>query len=105
MDSKPRRDETGSAGSFPPAFSFSSFLHFLLDSDFFFCHTRLMGPRSAAHWVQGRRVEEADLDQIRQLTVAHPAWSRWRLSRELAAQWNWRNPTGQLKDMATRSLL
>jgi hypothetical protein len=55
--------------------------------------------------VQGRVLSPADLTQIRQLLVAHPNWSRWRLSRVLAAEWNWRNPTGQLKDMATRSLL
>lgn len=55
--------------------------------------------------VQGRVVSEADLEQIRQLIVAHPDWSRRRLSERLAAEWNWRNPAGQLKDMATRSLL
>ena len=35
----------------------------------------------------------------------NPDWSRWRISRELAAQWNWRNGAGQLKDMAARTLL
>jgi hypothetical protein len=56
-------------------------------------------------WVQGRAVKETDLEQIRQLMAAHPEWSRWRLSRALAAAWNWRNPAGQLKDIAVRSLL
>jgi hypothetical protein len=55
--------------------------------------------------VQGRAVQETDLGQIRQLIAANPQWSRWRLSRALAAAWNWRNPAGQLKDMAARSLL
>ena len=55
--------------------------------------------------VQGRALRPSDLAQISQLVVAHPDWSRWRLSRELAAEWNWRNPAGQLKDMAARSLL
>src|SRR5437879_11345317 len=55
--------------------------------------------------VQGRAITEMDLDQIRQLIAAHPQWSRWRLSQALAAAWNWRNPAGQLKDMAARSLL
>jgi hypothetical protein len=55
--------------------------------------------------VQGREVREADLEQIRQLMAAHPEWSRWRLSRALAATWDWRNAAGQLKDMAVRSLL
>ncbi len=55
--------------------------------------------------VQGRAVTEADLEQLRHLLATHPEWSRWRLSRALAAVWNWRNPAGQLKDMAVRSLL
>jgi Domain of unknown function (DUF4338) len=55
--------------------------------------------------VQGRAVKETDLEQIQQLIASHPQWSRWRLSRALAANWNWRNPAGQLKDMAVRSLL
>jgi hypothetical protein len=85
--------------------SFSCTFHFLLDSDFFFCHTRFMLPANETVIVQGRVVSAADLDQIRQLLAAHPNWSRWRLSRMLAAEWNWRNPAGQLKDMAIRSLL
>ena len=55
--------------------------------------------------VQGRVMTEDDLEQIRELIVAHPGWSRRRLSEALAAEWNWRNAAGQLKDMATRSLL
>lgn len=55
--------------------------------------------------VQGRRLQPADLECIRQLREAHPEWSRRRLSRELAGQWQWRSPAGQLKDMATRTLL
>jgi hypothetical protein len=47
----------------------------------------------------------ADLEQIRQMIRAHPSWSRRRLSEVLAAEWNWRNAAGRLKDMATRSLL
>jgi Domain of unknown function (DUF4338) len=55
--------------------------------------------------VQGWPVRENDLRDLRQLMAAHPDWSRWRLSRQLCAQWNWRNGTGRLKDMAARSLL
>ena len=55
--------------------------------------------------VQGRRLQPADLQGIRQLRQAHPEWTRRRLSRELASQWQWRSPAGQLKDMATRTLL
>jgi hypothetical protein len=49
--------------------------------------------------VQGRRVSAVDLRQIGQWLGDHPGWSRRRLSRELAAPWNWRNGAGQLKDM------
>ncbi len=55
--------------------------------------------------VQGRELNQADLQQIGQWREAHPDWSRWRLSRELATHWGWRNGAGQLKDMAVRTLL
>jgi hypothetical protein len=55
--------------------------------------------------VQGRRIGLSELEQIRQWMVAHPDWSRHRLSRHVATQWDWRNPAGQLKDMAARTLL
>ncbi len=54
---------------------------------------------------QGRCVSETDLERIRQWVSQHTDWSRWRLSRELATQWGWRNGAGQLKDMAARTLL
>jgi len=55
--------------------------------------------------VQGRVMTGADVEQIRQMIRAHADWSRRRLSEVLAAEWNWRNAAGRLKDMATRSLL
>jgi hypothetical protein len=55
--------------------------------------------------VRGRNVEAQDLEQIRAWRAAHPNWSRRRLSQELARRWDWRTPTGQLKDIATRDLL
>jgi hypothetical protein len=55
--------------------------------------------------VQGRRVRAGDLARIRQLRLEHAGWSRRRLSQVLAAEWNWRNGRGQLKDMAARTLL
>lgn len=45
------------------------------------------------------------LGQVRQLIGDHPEWTRYRISRELALLWNWRSTSGQLKDMAARSLL
>jgi len=55
--------------------------------------------------VQGRPITRADLDEIQELIRAHPEWSRRRLSEALVAAWDWRNPAGRLKDMATRTLL
>ena len=55
--------------------------------------------------LQGRSVNERDLQSIRQQLGEHPDWSRRRLSRQLATQWDWRNGAGQLKDMAVRTLL
>lgn len=55
--------------------------------------------------LQGRLIHGHDLSQIRDLLRAHPDWSRYRLSRHIAQQWNWLSPSGQLKDMAARTLL
>jgi hypothetical protein len=43
--------------------------------------------------------------RIRELIAGNPDWSRRRLSQSLAEEWDWRNARGQLKDMATRTLL
>ena len=55
--------------------------------------------------VQGRRLATADILRVRQLIVENPAWSRRRVSEVLAEEWNWRNGSGRLKDMAARTLL
>ena len=55
--------------------------------------------------IQGRRIGTAALAQVQGLLAAQPGWSRWRVSVELARLWDWRTPTGQLKDMAARTLL
>ncbi len=55
--------------------------------------------------VQGRRLAASDIARIRALIAGNPDWSRRRLSEVLSAGWNWRNGSGRLKDMATRTLL
>jgi hypothetical protein len=55
--------------------------------------------------LQGRPFGPQQLSQIQGLLSQNPQWSRYRLSRELALLWNWRTATGQLKDMAARTLL
>jgi len=62
-------------------------------------------PVSESLIIQGRVVGEADLELLQQWLGQNPGWSRWRLSRELATHWDWRNGAGQLKDMAARTLL
>jgi len=58
-----------------------------------------------AGMIQGRSIGAAELAQVRALLSAHPEWSRRQVSQHLATLWDWRNPTGQLKDMAARTLL
>ena len=55
--------------------------------------------------IQGRSVSVQDLALIGSLLMGNPSWSRRRLSQELCHRWDWRNGTGQLKDMAARALL
>src|SRR6056297_2840363 len=55
--------------------------------------------------IQGRTLTPADIARIQELIRVHPEWHRTRLSRELCRLWNWRTPTGQIKDMACRTML
>jgi hypothetical protein len=55
--------------------------------------------------VQGRKLDAEDILRIRQLIADNADWSRRRLSEVLCSEWDWRNGSGRLKDMATRTLL
>ena len=55
--------------------------------------------------VQGRRISGVEIAEIKGLIEAHPQWCRTQLSRFLAERWQWYAASGQLKDMAARSLL
>jgi hypothetical protein len=55
--------------------------------------------------IQGRFIGEAEIAQVRLLLSEHGDWSRWRVSQHLARLWEWRSASGQLKDMAARTLL
>jgi hypothetical protein len=56
--------------------------------------------------LQGRPFDAEALAQVQSLLDrAAGQWSRYRLSRALAELWHWRTAHGQLKDMATRTLL
>jgi len=54
---------------------------------------------------QGRLINDADIIWLRSWIDAHPHWSRFKLATELCNLWNWRTPTGQLKDFAARTFL
>lgn len=58
-----------------------------------------------AEIIQGRKISKVQIGEIRALIAAHPLWSRWRLSQVLAQRWQWHSASGQLKDMAARTLL
>jgi hypothetical protein len=55
--------------------------------------------------VQGRRIGSVEIAEIEALIEKNPRWSRWRLSRVVAQSWQWYAASGQLKDMAARTLL
>jgi hypothetical protein len=55
--------------------------------------------------LQGRRIGSSEVGEIRGLIEANPLWNRRRLSVALAQRWQWYASSGQLKDMAARSLL
>lgn len=55
--------------------------------------------------LQGRTIRLDDVLAIQRLRAEEPGLSRYRLSRRLCELWDWRDPKGQLKDMAARTLL
>jgi len=55
--------------------------------------------------IQGRAIGPVELEQVRHLLATHPEWSRYRLSCALCHLWGWHSLTGQIKDMAARTLL
>ncbi|MBD3349681.1 MAG: DUF4338 domain-containing protein [Candidatus Eisenbacteria bacterium] len=54
---------------------------------------------------RGRAVTAADVATIQDLIARHPSASRRALSKLLCEAWNWRQPSGQLRDMVCRSLM
>ena len=55
--------------------------------------------------IQGRRIGGVEIAEVRGLIQNNPLWSRRRLSEALAEQWQWYAASGELKDMAARSLM
>lgn len=57
------------------------------------------------YFIRGRHIGPKDLNDIRCVVSEHWAKGRTTISRLLCERWNWRQPSGQLKDMACRALL
>jgi hypothetical protein len=55
--------------------------------------------------IQGRKIGPSEVKLICEVMDQHEEWGRTRLSRELCELWSWRAASGQLKDMACRTLL
>jgi hypothetical protein len=55
--------------------------------------------------IQGRKIGAAEITEITGLIQGNPQWSRRQLSQVLAERWHWYAASGQLKDMAARTLL
>lgn len=55
--------------------------------------------------IQGQDIGTVELSAIRELIAQNPSFSRYKLSRVLCELWDWRDPKGQIKDMAARTLL
>jgi hypothetical protein len=55
--------------------------------------------------IRGRQIGPNELHEIRTAVSIRWGDGRSAISRHLCAQWDWRQPNGQLKDMACRALL
>lgn len=54
---------------------------------------------------RGWSFSRAQIDEIREVIATHWHRSRWFISREICRRWDWRYPTGALKDIWCRGLL
>lgn len=55
--------------------------------------------------LQGRRITASEIDSVKKLILSNPSWNRTRISKELCLLWDWRRASGEVKDIACRSLL
>jgi hypothetical protein len=63
------------------------------------------GPSPILVRYRNRSIAQLDLDLINSQMQKHPALGRTGLSRLLCEQWDWRSPSGKLKEYACRDLL
>ena len=55
--------------------------------------------------IQGRCLKSSDIEVIKSLIKDNPSWHRTKLSKEICELWDWKRPSGGLKDMACRTML
>jgi hypothetical protein len=55
--------------------------------------------------IRGRYIDQDDIHDIRAIISNHWANGRSAISRRICERWDWRQPNGQLKEMACRALL
>ena len=54
---------------------------------------------------RGREIRSAEVEFLRRLIAENPGRSRYRLSVQVCAAWNWVQPNGHPRDMVCRSLM
>jgi len=54
---------------------------------------------------QGREVDGADIDWLEACIRKHSDWSRYRITKHICENWDWRTHAGQLKTFAARSFI
>jgi hypothetical protein len=54
---------------------------------------------------RGKIITDSDVTFIRKLIEKNPTASRWRLSKLLCEEWDWRQDNGVLRDMVCRSMM
>ena len=55
--------------------------------------------------IRGRKISNADIDEVRTLIELQGKQGRTHISRRLAEQWQWKQVNGRLKDRTCRSIL
>ena len=55
--------------------------------------------------IQGRSLKSSDIEMIKSLIKNNPSWHRTKLSKEICELWDWKRPSGGLKDMSCRTML
>jgi len=59
----------------------------------------------ASRKVQGQTATAKDIKTVQSIIKSNPTWHRTCISQELCQLWNWKNDTGNLKDIAARAML